>query len=58
MTVSQPSEFRGDINLIQSELSKLSDVGIVTVTSENEEPDELLQCRWRIKLVSIGLDLM
>ena len=44
MTVSEPSEFRGDINLIQSELSKLSDVGIVTVTSENEEPDELAFC--------------
>ena len=48
IVVSQPNEFLGDIQLIQSELSKLSNLGLVTVSAENEVPDEFLQCSWEV----------
>ena len=48
IVVSQPNAFLGDIQLIQSELSKLSNLGLVTVSAENEVPDEFLQCSWEV----------
>ena len=48
VTISQPDDFKGDVNLIQSELSKLSTIGIVTVTPASVLPDELGQCSWNV----------
>jgi len=52
ITISQPDEFKGDVNLIQSELSKLSTIGIVTVTPASAFPDDLGQCTWNVTFES------
>ena len=52
ITISQPEGFEGDVNLIQSELSKLSTIGIVTVTPTSAVPDEYGQCTWQITFES------
>ena len=44
IVISQPDEFKGDINLIQSELSKLSSIGVVTVSPQSAVPDSFGQC--------------
>ena len=46
--MSQPGAFSGDVNLIQSELSKLSTVGTVTVSPASAVPDAFGQCTWEI----------
>ena len=57
MTVTQPPSFEGDVNIIQSQLSKLSTVGLVTVTAENINPDALGQCSWRVTFQTKAGDL-
>ena len=52
VTISQPEDFKGDFNLIQSELSKLSTIGIVTVTPSSVVPDSFGQCTWQITFES------
>jgi hypothetical protein len=52
ITVSQPDEFRGDVNLIQSELSKLSSIGVVTVSPSSPIPDSFGQCVWEVTFES------
>ena len=52
VVVSQPVAFQGDINLIHSELSMLTNTGIVTVSAENESPDAFNQCSWRVTFES------
>jgi len=52
ITISQPDDFKGDVNLIQSELSKLSTIGIVTVTPASAFPDDLGQCTWDVTFES------
>ena len=55
--VSQPLGLKGDINLIHSELSKLSNIGIVTVSAEKETPDAYNQCSWKITFESKAGDV-
>ena len=57
ITITQPTEFQGDVHMIQSELSKLSSIGIVTVTSENDVPDSSNQCKWSITFETNAGDL-
>ncbi|KAL7537095.1 hypothetical protein ACHAXR_007582 [Thalassiosira sp. AJA248-18] len=52
IAVSQPDGFEGDVNLIQSELSKLSTLGMVTVSPSSAVPDSLGQCTWEITFES------
>ena len=52
VTISQHEDFKGDFNLIQSELSKLSTIGIVTVTPSSVVPDSFGQCTWQITFES------
>mmetsp|Transcript_25263 Transcript_25263/g.52844 ORF Transcript_25263/g.52844 Transcript_25263/m.52844 type:complete len:1508 (+) Transcript_25263:155-4678(+) len=48
IAMSQPVGFEGDANLIQSELSKLSTIGTVTVSPASAVPDNFGQCIWEI----------
>lgn len=48
IAISQPSAFSGDVNLIQSELSKLSTIGTITVSPTSAVPDAFGQCTWEI----------
>ena len=57
IAVSQPVEFQGDVDLIQSELSKLSTVGLVSVTADSIVPDAAGQCRWHVTFESNAGDL-
>ena len=57
IAVSQPVEFQGDVDLIQSELSKLSTVGLVSVTADSIVPDAGGQCRWHVTFESNAGDL-
>lgn len=57
IAISQPEGFEGDINLIQSELSKLSSIGIVTVSSMSALPDEFGQCTWNVTFESKAGDI-
>ncbi|KAL3774885.1 hypothetical protein ACHAW5_007303 [Stephanodiscus triporus] len=50
--ISQPEGYEGDVNLIQSELSKLSTIGIVTVSPASSVPDDFGQCTWEITFES------
>ena len=43
VAISQPTGFEGDVNLIQSELSKLSTVGTVTISPSSDAPDSFGQ---------------
>ena len=52
IAISQPEGFEGDVNLIQSELSKLSTIGIVTVSPISATPDDFGQCAWNITFES------
>ena len=52
VAISQPEGFEGDVNLIQSELSKLSKIGVVTVSPTNAVPDDFDQCAWEITFES------
>ena len=52
IAISQPEDFKGDVNLIQSELSKLSTIGTVTVTPTSAFPDDLGQCTWDVTFES------
>ena len=52
IAISQPDDFKGDVNLIQSELAKLSTIGIVTVTPASAFPDDLGQCTWDVTFES------
>ncbi|KAL9189871.1 hypothetical protein ACHAXT_009546 [Thalassiosira profunda] len=52
VAITQPAGFEGDANLIQSELSKLSTIGTVTVTPVSAEPDSFGQCAWEITFES------
>eukprot|EP00804_Cyclotella_cryptica_P021433 CCRYP_005783-RA/>CCRYP_005783-RA protein AED:0.00 eAED:0.00 QI:831/1/1/1/1/1/3/2372/6166 len=55
--ITQPDEFKGDVNLIQSELSKLSSIGVVTVTPLSPVPDSFGQCVWRVTFESKAGDV-
>ena len=57
ITISQPPGFEGDVNLIQSELSKLSTIGTVTVTPTSAVPDEFGQCAWDVTFESKAGDV-
>jgi len=46
ISVTQPVGFEGDTNIIQSELSKLSSIGLVTVSSS--DIDSRKQCSYRV----------
>jgi hypothetical protein len=50
--IFQPTGYEGDVNLIQSELSKLSTIGIVTVSPASAVPDNFGQCTWEITFES------
>ena len=50
--VMQPPELQGDYHLIQSELSKLSGIGLVSVTSDTVVPDSNGQCHWHVTFES------
>ena len=52
IAISQPESFDGDVNLIQSELSKLSTIGTVTVSTASAFPDSFGQCTWEIMFES------
>ena len=52
ITISQPDDFRGDLNLIQSELSKLDSIGIVSVSPQSPIPDSFGQCTWEVTFES------
>ena len=57
IAVTQPPEFQGDVDLIQSELSKLNTVGLVSVTADDIVPDAAGQCRWHVTFESNAGDL-
>ena len=57
IAISQPDDFKGDVNLIRSELSKLSTIGIVTVTPASPFPDAFGQCAWDITFESKAGDV-
>lgn len=57
VVVFQTDDFKGDVNLIQTELSRLHGIGIVSVSPESEYPDELLQCSWRVTFDSKAGDI-
>ena len=52
ISVTQPSGFEGDISLIQAELSKLKNVGDVTVKADSITPDFAGQCSWSVTFES------
>ena len=52
ITISQPDDFRGDLNLIQSELSNLDSIGIVSVSPQSPIPDNFGQCTWDVTFES------
>jgi len=58
ITISQPMGYEGDVNLIQSELSKLSNIGIITVSPASAEPDSFGQCSWQITFESKAGDVV
>ncbi len=57
IAVSQPEGFEGDVNLIQSELSKLRTIGIVTVSPMSAIPDVFGQCTWNVTFESKAGDI-
>lgn len=55
ISVTQPVGFEGDANIIQSELNKLSLIGLVTVTSS--DIDSRKQCSYRVTFVTKAGDI-
>jgi hypothetical protein len=52
IAITQPNDFKGNVNLIQSELSKLSSIGVVTVSPQSPVPDGSGQCVWEVTFES------
>lgn len=57
ITVTQPPDYEGNIDIIQSELNSLSTIGLTTVNAVNLLPDASNQCSWRVTFETNASDL-